>query len=106
MVLRPEYRCSSFLGKCFESVFKPRFKNFNYWCCVSGTHLPFKYILNEGPHVTYLLLSEFVFHDVLIDGCIYMEVSLVKTPSVSFKLLKSQQTKYYFEVQAIYNDCI
>ena len=73
---------------------------------MSGSHLPFNYIGNEGPHVIYLLPSEFVFHDVLIDGYIYKEVSLVKTPSVSFKLLKSEQSRYYFEVQPIYNDYI
>ena len=73
--------------------------------CVWHT-FPFNYILNDGSHINYLLLSEFVFHDILIDGCIYMKVSLVKTPSVSFKLLKSEQSRYYFEVEAIYNDYI
>ena len=67
---------------------------------------PFHYILNEGSHVNYLLFSEFVFHDILIDGCIYTELNLAKTPSVPFKLLKSEQSRYSFEVQAIYNDYI
>ena len=74
VVLHPECRCSSFC-KSLESFFKPLLKHCHYWVCVSGSYLPISHFLHEGPHITILLLSVGLFHDVLIDDCIDQEVS-------------------------------
>ena len=74
VVLHSECRCSSFC-KSLEGFFKPLLKHCHYWVCVSGSYLPISHFLRECPHITTLLLSVGMFHDVLIDNCIDQEVS-------------------------------
>ena len=54
-------------------------QHFHYGICVSGYHLPISYLHHEGPHFNKLLLSEGMFHYLLIDGCINEEVSTQNT---------------------------
>ncbi len=66
VILYPECRCSASVCQLFESFFKPLLKYCHYWICVAGSHLSISHLQHEDPHVSKLLFSEGMFHDVLM----------------------------------------